>query len=309
MFGYNDTNTYTPNPFITQGNIVLSGAGRKPMKPEDYGKMRTMDMKPEDWARLRKARGEPEYKLYGSGMDDMDGAGFFDEVKKGYSKVKKGVKSKTGQKIVGALKDDKSVMKEFNKAKKQLSDFQKGIRKSPPGKAAMIILEQSGVISKIEDEFKGAGKKSGKISRMKKAKKWRDFSEDTAYRGIDLAEYGYRKAKDAANPIAKTVRGWFGGAQGGARRGPVQKSSRPDSTIPYRRRPGYGSPRCGSGCRVGRGYGPVSRVPGGRGCSCRLPDRPAGLSGRLAASVRHLAIVAFLPLEGEAFLSKLPVAL
>jgi hypothetical protein len=48
----------------------MSGAGRRPMKPEDYGKMRTMDMKPEDWARLRKARGEPEYKLYGVGMDD-----------------------------------------------------------------------------------------------------------------------------------------------------------------------------------------------------------------------------------------------
>jgi len=257
MFGYNDTNTYTPNPFITQGIIVLSGAGRKPMKPEDYGKMRTMDMKPEDWARMRKNRNgrktipvdQGNYTdrprrmvLKGSGMDsddEMDGAGLFDEVKKGYSKVKKGVKSKTGQKIVGALKDDKSVMKEFNKAKKQLSDFQKGIRKSPPGKAAMIILEQSGVISKIEDEFKGAGKKSGKISRIKKAKKWRDFSEDTAYRGIDLAEYGYRKAKDAANPIAKTVRGWFGGAQGGAKRGPSMwigfvKEFAQENNIPYK---------------------------------------------------------------------------
>jgi len=62
--------------------------------------------------------------MFGAGMDsddEMDGAGFFDEVKKGYSKVKKGVKSKTGQKIVGALKDDKAVMKEFNKAKKQLA--------------------------------------------------------------------------------------------------------------------------------------------------------------------------------------------
>jgi hypothetical protein len=29
MFGYYDMNTYTPNPFATQGNIVLSVAGRK----------------------------------------------------------------------------------------------------------------------------------------------------------------------------------------------------------------------------------------------------------------------------------------
>ena len=166
MFGYNDTNTYTPNPFITQGNIVLSGAGRKPMKPEDYGKMRTVDMKPEDWARMRKNRNGRKtipvdqgyytdrprrMVLKGSGMDydsdsDMEGAGFFDEVKKGYSKVKKGVKSKTGQKIVGALKDDKAVMKEFNKAKKQLMDYQNGVRKTKPGKAAMAILEQAGYL-------------------------------------------------------------------------------------------------------------------------------------------------------------------
>ena len=29
MFGYNDMNTHVPNPFATQGNIVLSGVGRK----------------------------------------------------------------------------------------------------------------------------------------------------------------------------------------------------------------------------------------------------------------------------------------
>ena len=59
----------------------------------------------------------------------------------------------------------------------------------------MAILEQAGVISKIENEFKGG------VNRLKKAKRWRDFSEETAYKGIDLADYGYRKAKDAANPV------------------------------------------------------------------------------------------------------------
>ena len=48
MFGYNDMNTYVPNPFAVDDMIRMSGAGRRPMKPEDYGKMRTMDMKPED---------------------------------------------------------------------------------------------------------------------------------------------------------------------------------------------------------------------------------------------------------------------
>ena len=40
-----------------------------------------------------------------------------DDFTKGYNKTKSIVKSKTGQKIVGALKEDKSVMKQFNKAK------------------------------------------------------------------------------------------------------------------------------------------------------------------------------------------------
>ena len=63
--------------------------------------------------------------------------------------------------------EDKAFMKEFNKAKKQLMDYQNGVRKTKPGKAAMAILEKAGVISKIEDEFKGG------VNCLKKAKRWR----------------------------------------------------------------------------------------------------------------------------------------
>ena len=152
--GYNDLNTNSPNTFAIDGKIVLSGAGRKTV---------------------------------------YEGAGFLDEVKKGYNKTKSAVKSKTGQKIVGALKEDKSVMKEFTKAKKQLDDYTSGVRKSKPGKAMLDILEKQGVISKIEDEFKGAGNASGKISRIKKAKKWTGFADDTLRKGIDTAAYGYKE--------------------------------------------------------------------------------------------------------------------
>jgi hypothetical protein len=202
MFGYNDMNTYSPNPFVTQGNIVLSGAGRKV-----------------DLARMRKAEKEyePKYELHGSGMD---GAGWMDDIKKGYNKTKSAVKSETGQKIKKALMEDKDFMKEFNKAKKQLKDYSDGKRKTKPGKAAMAILEQAGVISKIEDEFRGAGNKSGKISRIKKAKKWEGFAKDTAYDGIDLARYGYENFKEATNPVqaeakkaAKGIAKMFGGAK------------------------------------------------------------------------------------------------
>ena len=51
-------------------------------------------------------------------------------------------------KIVKTLKKDKDVIKEYNKAQKQLKDYQEGVRKSPPGTAALDILESQGIISK-----------------------------------------------------------------------------------------------------------------------------------------------------------------
>ena len=53
------------------------------------------------------------------------------------------------------------------------------------------ILEKQGIISKIEDEIKGGGNESGKISRIKKSKKWTGFADDTLRKGIDTAAYGY----------------------------------------------------------------------------------------------------------------------
>ena len=114
-------------------------------------------------------------------------------------------------------------MKEFNKAKKQLKDYTDGKRKTKPGKAAMAILEQSGVISKVENEFKGGGNKSGKIPRIKKAKKWTRYANDRARMGIDTARYGYENFKDATNPVqaeAKKAAKGIAKKFGGAKRGP-----------------------------------------------------------------------------------------
>ena len=142
----------------------------------------------------------------------LSGAGWMDDVTKGYNKTKSVVKSKTGQKIKKALVEDESVMKEFNKAKKQLKDYQEGVRKSPPGKLMLDISESQGVISKIEDELTGSGNKSGKISRIKKAEKWRDFSDTSLRKGIDTAAYGYKEYKKATNPITAKITSMFGGA-------------------------------------------------------------------------------------------------
>ena len=43
----------------------------------------------------------------------------------------------------------------------------------------------------------GSGNKSGKISRTKKAYKWKDFANETARDGIDLASYGYKEYQKA----------------------------------------------------------------------------------------------------------------
>jgi hypothetical protein len=61
------------------------------------------------------------------------------------------------------------------------------------------ILKSQGVISKIEDEFKGGGKKSEKISRIKKAQKWTDFSKGVVEDGMELGQKGldmFQKAKN-----------------------------------------------------------------------------------------------------------------
>ena len=70
--------------------------------------------------------------------------------------------------------------------------------------------------------YAGAGNKSGKISRRKKAGKWKDFAVETGRDGIDLARYGFEQYKEATNPLAsegkKALRGlskMFGGEMEG----------------------------------------------------------------------------------------------
>ena len=58
--------------------------------------------------------------------------------------------------------------------------------------------------------FAGSGNESGKISRIKKATKWRDFSVDTAKQGIDTTKYGYDKYKEATNPVQSKLKKMFG---------------------------------------------------------------------------------------------------
>jgi len=75
------------------------------------------------------------------------------------------------------------------------------------------ILESQGVISKIEDEFKGGGNKSGKRSRLKMAKRWTEFSKGVVKDGMDSGQKGLdmlNKQKDRQSPMGQ-MKTAFGG--------------------------------------------------------------------------------------------------
>ena len=81
--------------------------------------------------------------------------------------------------------------------------FNNMMKKLERGKGAVISMSGADIEqNKMEGTgLFGSGNKSGKISRHKKAGKWRDFSNDTARMGIDTARYGYEQYKEATNPL------------------------------------------------------------------------------------------------------------
>jgi len=78
------------------------------------------------------------------------------------------------------------------------------MKKLERGKGAFISMSGADIENnKVEGTglFAGAGRKSGKISRIKKARKWRDFAGDTVKDGIDVGRYGYEQYQAARNPL------------------------------------------------------------------------------------------------------------
>ena len=78
--------------------------------------------------------------------------------------------------------------------------FNNMMKKLERGKGAVISMS-GGEIEQNKMEgtglFAGSGRKSGKISRRKKAGKWKDFAVETARDGIDLGRYGYEQYQAA----------------------------------------------------------------------------------------------------------------
>ena len=78
---------------------------------------------------------------------------------------------------------------ELEKAKDSLKKFVSGERKTKPSKKHIELLEKNGLISKKVNEVVEDAT-GGKVSRIKKAEKWRDYSVDTIDKGLDLASKG-----------------------------------------------------------------------------------------------------------------------
>jgi hypothetical protein len=86
-------------------------------------------------------------------------------------------------------------------------------KKMDRGKGVVIKLGSNEIeLNKIQGTglFAGSGNQSGKISRVKKAKKWTGYANDTARMGIDTANYGYEKYKEATNPVQSGLKKMFG---------------------------------------------------------------------------------------------------
>ena len=86
-------------------------------------------------------------------------------------------------------------------------------KKMDRGKGVVIKMGSNEIeMNKMEGTglFAGSGNKSGKISRVKKAKKWTGYANDTARMGIDTAKYGYQKYQEAKNPVQSGLKKMFG---------------------------------------------------------------------------------------------------
>ena len=97
----------------------------------------------------------------------------------------------------------------LDKASDALKKYLNGERKTRPTKEMLEVLESKGVISKS-----GAGysKVGGKVSRIKKAKKWTSYVKDDVIKdSIDLGSYGFDAYKKATNPVGHALKSAISG--------------------------------------------------------------------------------------------------
>jgi hypothetical protein len=172
--GYNDMNTYAPQPFVTPGPIVISG-GARPKQPAKadykilpYTRPAVMPS-PEFIERMERER--PPLRLYGAGNNDVE------------------------------------------KAMKQLKSFMNGTRKTKPAKKMLDILEKEGIISKMTGGYKSTSKEQIEDADAwtDYAVRTGDKGIGLARRGYENAKDAMNPAQSEAKKAAKQVSKWFGG--------------------------------------------------------------------------------------------------
>jgi hypothetical protein len=116
------------------------------------------------------------------------------------SKLRNGHGIRIMPKMVGSGVDIIIDPMTFHNLSKKLNKGKGAVFKMGPAEINMNKMEGSGL-------FAGAGNKSGKINRFKKAEKWRDFAGDTVDRGLDLGKKGLSLYQQATSPMKRL----FGG--------------------------------------------------------------------------------------------------
>jgi hypothetical protein len=90
-----------------------------------------------------------------------------------------------------------------------LRDYADGKTKTL-SKKTLKLLEKNKIITKSNDvkadDVKSGGVKSGGVNRLNKANRWAGFSEEQAYKGVDLGAYGYDKYNESVNPLSSAVK-------------------------------------------------------------------------------------------------------
>ena len=82
---------------------------------------------------------------------------------------------------------------------------------------ASKFVKENNLYQKIEKAV-GAGNKSGKISRFKKANKWKNFSKGVVEDGMELGQKGldmFNKQKDRQSPMGQVIRAFGAGNKSG----------------------------------------------------------------------------------------------
>ena len=103
--------------------------------------------------------------------------------------------------LSGGSASDKTV----DTAVKALKAYANGSKKTKPSKKMLAVLEKNGIITKTGGDCDCVTKKTGgKVSRIKKANKWADFSKDQISDAIALGAHGYEEYKRLTeNPLQK----------------------------------------------------------------------------------------------------------